>query len=391
MELSKRDNAALVRAVTFFQKEYRVWQRKKRQKKARRVTARARPTRLRYAFIGAGGIAGAHINALKKMDEVEIVALADINDVSMARHAENHGISECYTDYKEMLAKVQPDAVSICTPNGLHARNAIDALNAGAHVLVEKPTAMNAREGEAMIDAAGRNKRKLVVAFQYRLAPNTTFLRRATEAGQFGRILYARSHALRRRGIPNWGVFGRKELQGGGPLIDIGVHILEVTDFVMGAPRPVAATGQTFTYLGDKKCRTECQWPSWDYKTYTVEDLAVGQIRFENGAMLTLEASFAAHIEKNEWNFVIMGEKAGASWEPPAIFRDDAGYMVNTTPAYVPSAGFGELFDAKVRDFVDYVLYDKPTLSPAEDGLAVQKMLDAIYESAEKGREVKIK
>jgi len=347
----------------------------------------ARPQKLRVAFIGAGGIAGTHMSYLAKMDDVEIVALADVNEASMARHAETYKVPSCFTDPKEMLAKVQPDAVSVCTPNYLHAPNTIDALNAGAHVIVEKPMAMNAKEAQAMIDAARKNGRKLVIGFQFRFNPKTNFLREADEAGQFGKILYARSQALRRRGIPNWGVFGRKDLQGGGPMIDIGVHIIEVTHFVMGSPRPVAAFGATFTYLGDKKSKVASQWPNWDHKTYTVEDLAVGQIRFENGAILTIESSFAAHIDKGLFTFTIMGEKGGACWDPPAIFRDDAGHMVNVVPDFVPQ---GDHFQAKMRNFVEHVLYDKPTLAPAEDGLMVQKMLDGIYESAEKGREVEI-
>ena len=126
--------------------------------------------------------------------------------------------------------------------------------------------------------------------------------------------------ALRRRGIPNWGVFGRKDLQGGGPLIDIGVHMLETAHYAMGAPKPVAACGSTYTYIGDKPSNVASVWPNWDYETYTVEDLAVGHIRFANGAMLSIETSFAAHIEKGEWNFTLMGEKGGCQLGSTGFF-----------------------------------------------------------------------
>jgi predicted dehydrogenase len=328
---------------------------------------------------------------LKEMEDVEIVAQADISEAAMRRWAEQHGIPESFTDYEEMLAKVEPGAVSVCTPNGLHAPAAIAALRAGAHVIVEKPMAMNAREAQAMIDASGKHRRKLVIGFQYRFDPKTRFIKNAIEAGQTGKIVYARVQALRRRGIPNWGVFGRRELQGGGPLIDIGVHALEMTHYAMGSPKPVAASGGTFTYLGDRKSDVLCQWPNWDYRNYTVEDLAIGQIRFENGAVLSIEASFAAHIEKNEWNFVLMGEKGGASWDPPAVFRDDVGHMVNTAPGWLPGGSAGDCFAAKMRNFVEHALYDEPTMAPAEHGLMVQKMLDGIYASAAKGREVKLR
>lgn len=357
---------------------------------AKKATA-PRAKKLRVALIGAGGIAGAHMRYYAKMDDVELVALADVSKESMARRAEEFKVADCFTDYRKMLEKVRPDAVSICTPNGLHAPTTIAALAAGAHVLVEKPMAMNAREAQSMISAAKRHRRKLVIAFQHRFEPKTQFIRSAVEAGKLGKVVFARVQALRRRGIPNWGVFGRKDLQGGGPLIDIGVHVLEATHYAMGTPKPVAASGGTFTYLGNKKSGVISQWPNWDYKTYTVEDLAVGQIRFENGAVLHLEASFAAHIEKDVWTFQIMGEKGGAIWDPPAVFGDEFGHMVNTSPGWLPRDAAADCFAIKMRDFVDHVLYGKPTGAPAEHGLMVQKMLDGIYESAGKGREIRIR
>ena len=344
--------------------------------------------KLRVAFIGAGGIAGAHMRYFKEMEDVEMVAASDVVAKSVEARCEEFGIGESFTDYNKMLKTVKPDAVSVCTPNGLHAPCSIAALNAGAHVIVEKPLAMNASEGQKMLDAAKKNRRKLVIGFQYRFDAKTTFIKNAVDKGQMGKVVYARVQALRRRGIPNWGVFGRKDLQGGGPMIDIGVHALEMTHYVMGSPKPIAASGSTYTYLGDKKSDVVSQWPDWDYKTYTVEDLAVGLIRFDNGATLHLEASFAAHIEKNAWNFTIMGEKGGASWDPPGLFSDENNYMVNTQPNWLPN---NDAFAAKMRNFVDHVHHGAPTLAPGEHGLMVQKMLDGIYESAAKGKEVTIK
>ncbi|MDP6776210.1 MAG: Gfo/Idh/MocA family oxidoreductase, partial [Candidatus Latescibacteria bacterium] len=220
--------------------------------------------------------------------------------------------------------------------------------------------------------------------------PQAQFLKGAVDRGKLGKVLFGRVQALRRRGIPNWGVFGRKELQGGGPMIDIGVHVLEVTHYVMGSPRPVAASGSTFTYLGNKPSNIVCEWPGWDHKTYTVEDLAVGQIRFENGAILHIESSFVAHIEKNVWNFQLMGEKGGATLDPVAIYHDDIGHMLNSHAGWLPGSGFQQNITSKLRNFADHVMYGKPTTAPAEHGLMVQKMLNGIYASAEKGREVKI-
>lgn len=345
---------------------------------------------LRIAFIGAGGIAGAQMRCFLDMDDVEMVAMADISEAALERRSKEYDIDDCFADYETMLSEVRPDAVSVCTPNGLHAPAAIAALSAGAHVIVEKPLAMNAREGKAMLDAAGNHGRKLVIGFQQRFDPKTQFIRKAVDSGWLGRILFGRVQALRRRGIPNWGVFGRKELQGGGPLVDIGVHVLEAVHYIMGSPRPVAASGNVFTYLGDRKSETACRWPDWDHETYNVEDLAVGQILFDGGAVIHVESSFAAHIRADVWNFQLMGDKGGATWDPLSIARDDNGYMVNTEPGWLPKSGFESTFAAKLRNFVDHVLHDKPTLAPAEHGLMVQKMMDAIYLSAEKGREVDI-
>ncbi len=361
---------------------------------AEKVSVKPEEKKLRVACIGAGGIAGAHLTEYAKMKDVEIVGLADPVMDSMVKKAEQFKVplDSCFTDYNEMLRKVKPDAVSVCSPNGAHEANTIAALEAGAHVLVEKPMAMNAAQSQKMIEIAKRVKRKLVIGFQFRYDGRSAFLREAVQNGTFGDILYARVQALRRRGIPNWGVFGRKDLQGGGPMIDIGVHCLEMCHFAMGSPKPVAAFGNCFTYIGNKPSTTKSSWPNWDWKTYTVEDLAVGMIRFENGAMLNIEAAFAAHIEKDVWNFGLMGTKAGGQWDPAMIFTDQNNHMVNMHPTYLPNPGWAGIWPPKMRNFVEHCLYDKPTMSPAEDGLMVQMMLDAIYESAAKGgKEVAIK
>ncbi|MCC5828759.1 MAG: Gfo/Idh/MocA family oxidoreductase [Phycisphaeraceae bacterium] len=351
--------------------------------------------KLRVAFIGSGGISGAHLKHLVKMDDVEVVALADIDPKALKARSSEFGIDPvgCFADWKTMLRKVKPDAVSVCTPNGVHAPATIDALKAGADVLVEKPMAATLTDARRMVQTARKAGRKLVIGFQYRYAAKTAFLRKSVDEGQFGKVIYGRVQALRRRGIPNWGVFYSKEAQGGGPLIDIGVHVLEMAHYAMGSPKPVAATGRTFTYLGNKdSLAVECAWKGWNHKKLDIEDLAVGQIRFENGAVLTVEASFAAHIEKDIWSFDLLGEKAGGRWEPPGIFTDQAGHMVNLQPSWLPRDGFDEIFGRKMRNWVEHCLYNKPTLAPAEDGLAVQCMLDAIYASAARGgREVAIK
>ena len=347
--------------------------------------------KLRMAIIGCGGIAQVHLDALKSFPDVEVVAGVDIDPHRLKVMEEKWGVKQNFSDWKTMLREIKPDAVNICTPNGVHAAPAIDAANAGCHVLVEKPMAMNPNQCQRMIDAAKKAGKKLAVGFQYRYHPSTEFLTRQRDAGTFGNVMFVKCQALRRRGIPNWGVFGQKQLQGGGPMIDIGVHVIEMAHYVMGSPKPVAASGNTWTYLGNKASDVASMWPNWDYKTYTVEDLAIGQIRFENGALLQIEASFVAHIEKDVWNFSLMGEKGGCNWDSPAIFTDNAGTMVNATPGWIsPKSDFPTLFAYKLRNFVDGCLKGTPLRAPGEAGLAVQKILDGVYRSAEAGKEVKI-
>ncbi len=348
--------------------------------------------KLRCAIIGCGGIAQTHLDAFKAAaPEVEIVAGVDPKPERLTIMREKWGVTELFSEHTEMLKKLKPDIVLVATPNGAHAQPSIDAANAGCHVMVEKPMAMTPAECQAMIDAAEKNNVKLAVGFQYRYHPNTQFLVRAREEGEFGDMMFVRCQALRRRGIPNWGVFGQKHLQGGGPLIDIGVHVVEMAHFMLGSPKPVAASGNTWTYLGDKASKTVSQWPGWDYKTYTVEDLAIGQIRFDNGAILQIEASFVAHIKEDLWNFTMMGQKGGATWSPPELYSDRSGYMLNSTPGFVPSeSGFPVLFQIKQRNWLDAILKGTPLLAPGQAGLDVQKMLDGVYRSAAAGKEVEI-
>lgn len=341
--------------------------------------------KLKVAIVGCGGIAQAHMSAFKNIDNVEVVAGVDILQDRLDNMKEKWGVKKLYTDWKKMLKEIKPDAVDVCTPNGVHAPACIDASNAGCHVITEKPMAMSPAECQKMIDAASKAKKKLVVGFQYRYHPNTQIIKRAFDEGILGNIMFVKCRALRRRGIPNWGVFGRKELQGGGPMIDIGVHVIEMAHYAIGAPKPVAAMGKTWTYMGNKPSDVASMWPNWDWKTYTVEDLAIGQIRFNNGVLMQIEASFAAHIEKDIWDFEVIGDKGGARWETGSVFTDRAGTMVNCVPGFTGNGDFGAMFDSKLRNFIDGCLYNKPLTAPGEAGIAVQKILDGVYRSSDAG------
>lgn len=343
----------------------------------------------KVAFIGGGGIARTHMKYLRTLENVDICAAADVSEMSLKRLKEEYPDVKQYTDYKQMLREIPADcqAVDVCTPNGLHAENTIAALDAGKHVMVEKPMAMSAGEAQKMLDAARRNGKQIIVGFQHRFDAKTKLIRDQIAANSFGKILYVRAQALRRRGIPNWGVFGRKELQGGGPMIDIGVHILETAHYMIGSPRPVTASGGAWTYMGNKPSEVASVWPGWDYQTYNVEDLACAMIRFDTGAILVIESSFVAHIEKDIFNVTLMGEKGGAVWDTSQIFTDHGGYQMNMTPGWL---GKWDVFEYKMKHFVDVCREGRQNEAPGEHGLLVQKMLDGVYASAEKGREMTI-
>lgn len=319
---------------------------------------------VKVGFIGVGGIGRYQMDKLSKMSGVELAAAADVSQENLDKVRDLYGVKQLFRDWKKLLALKELDAVSVCTPNGMHCAPTVAALKAGKHVLVEKPLAMNAREGAAMVKAAKEAKKLLQIAFQWRFSPAAQFIRRQVEAGVLGDILYVRCQALRRRGIPNWGVFGRKDLQGGGPMIDIGVHILEMAHYLMGKPQPLSARGACHTYLGNRPSGAKNAWDNWDWKTYTVEDLATGFISFKGGASLVIESSFAAHIEKDVFSVQLMGTKGGATTDPLQLFTDQNGYMLNQQTPY---PGQWDMFEHKMRHFIECVRDGTPCEAPGED------------------------
>jgi predicted dehydrogenase len=344
--------------------------------------------KLQVGIIGTGGIArNCHMPAWNKHPNCEIIAVCDANEQALNTAAEQFGVKYKFTDYKKMLTMEEIDVVDICTPNYLHAEPAILALNSGKHVMVEKPMAMNAAEGEAMCEAARKAGKKLMVALNCRWGAEAQALKRFVDAGEIGEIYYARVQALRRRGIPGWGVFTQKDKQGGGPLIDIGVHVLDLTLWLMGHPKPIAASGLCYTKFGTRPGLVGL-FGKWDHTNYTVEDFAVGLVRFDNGASLVIEASFAANIEKDVFNTALLGTEGGCEWNPIKIFKEEHQTLLDVTPVFLPKIN---TYEAEIFNFADSILNDTPTPVPGEEGLMVTKIIDAIYKSAEEGKEVPIK
>jgi len=355
------------------------------QKKEAAPKAALKP--IRVGIIGTGGIAtAAHIPSYQKVEGVEVIAACDIIESVAKEVAEKFGIPKIYTDYRKMLQKEELDAVSVCTPNYVHKDPTIAALKAGVHVLCEKPIGMNAKEGAAMVTASRETGKKLQIGYCSRFGSGPQALKRFIDAGELGEIYYARTQALRRRGIPGWGVFGQKDKQGGGPLIDIGVHILDLTLWLMGHPKPVAASGQCYTKFGTRKDVIGLMG-QWDTETFTVEDFAVGLVRFDNGATLSIESSFAANIEKDIFSAAILGTEGGCQTHPPMIFKEEHKTLTDVKPYGLKDV---DIYLAEIQAFIDAIRSDTEVLIPGEDGLMVAKIMDAIYKSSDLGKEVKI-
>ena len=352
---------------------------------------------IRIGVIGTGSIAREHLKAYKKNPHVEIYALCDLNADLVAQCAEEFGVpaERTFTNCEEMLKLPEIDAVSICTWNAAHAPCAIAALNAGKHVLCEKPMAMNAEEAKAMKEAAERNGKLLMIGFVRRFGNDCDILLDLISNDQFGEIYYAKATYLRRNGNPG-GWFGDKARSGGGPLIDLGVHVIDLSRYLLGRPKPVSVYGATFRKLGNrpdiKGGKAYLSARANDTTVCDVEDLATALIRFDNGAVVSVEASFSLNLKKDVGSIELFGTKAGAKIDPELeMYSEMNGYMTNVTLTNPTALSFDGLFAREIDHYVDCVRLGLPCRSPAEDGITLMKILDAIYESAATGHEVIIK
>lgn len=348
--------------------------------------------KLKIAVIGCGNIAMSHLTAYKANPNVEIYALCDLDERILTDRAEKFGVTRTFTDYHEMLALDKIDAVSVCTWNAAHAECAIAALKAGKHVLCEKPMAMNGEQARQMKAAAEESGKLLMIGFVRRFGNDTAILRDMIDNDQFGEIYYAKATYLRRHGNPG-GWFGDKARSGGGPLIDLGVHVIDLTRYLLGNPKPISVYGATFQKLLDRPAvkdkRPYIAASAKEGDPCNVEDLASAMIRYENGTVVTVEASFSLNIKKPVGRIDLFGTKAGAKLEPELeMYTDLNGYMADVTFDSPTSLSFEGLFENEINHFVDCIRFGIPCISPADDGVAMMDILDAIYRSAQTGHEV---
>lgn len=348
--------------------------------------------KIRVGIIGAGGISECHIAGYKALDRVELHAVCDISGERAAGCAEKYGISHVFEDYRELLKLDELDAVSICTSNDIHAPAAVAALRAGKHVLCEKPMALNTNEALQMEKAERESGKLLMIGFVRRFGNDTAVLKDFIDNGAMGEIYYAKASYLRRNGCPG-GWFGDRKRSGGGPLIDLGVHVIDLVRYLMGRPRAVSVTGAAFNKLGARNNIkiTRGYTSAEDGRTFDVEDLAAAMIRFDNGAVLTVETSFSLNIKKDTGNIELFGTKSGARLDPGLEFYSEMNdYLVDIIPAHNTALSFNGLFENEVAHFVDCIDRGAKCLCPSEDGTELTRIIDAAYASAETGREVRL-
>lgn len=351
--------------------------------------------KIKVAIVGTGSISNEHIQAYQANPNVELYAFCDINPEQLKKMSEKYGVTRTYTDEATMLTDLpEIDAVSVCTWNAAHAPCTIMALEAGKNVLCEKPMALNAEEARQMKAAAEKSGKLLMIGFVRRYGNDCAILQDFINGGSFGDIYYTKATYLRRKGSPG-GWFGDKSRSGGGPLIDLGVHVIDLTRYLAGNPKPVSVFGATFKKLGDRhELKDRADYSSTgrsEQDIFNVEDAVTALVRYDNGMVLSIEASFSLNIEKDQGTIELFGTKAGAKLDPELhIYTEMNNYMTNVQLTTPTALSFNGLFQNEINHYVDCVQNGTACKSPAADGVTLMTILDAIYKSAETGHEVLI-
>ncbi len=363
--------------------------------------------KLKIGIIGCGGIAnGKHLPSLKNnADLCELVAFCDIKPERAETAAKQYGTPDAkvYEDYRALLADPAIDVVHVLTPNVTHCPITVAAFEAGKHVMCEKPMAHNTEDANKMLAAWKKSGKKFTIGYQNRLRPDVQMLHTACQKDELGEIYLAKAHAVRRRAVPTWGVFPDKSLQGGGPLIDIGTHALDMTLWCMDNYEPASVSGSVYYKLGGLAEAAEGNaFGAWDPKTYEVEDSAFGMIHMKNGATILLEASWALNVlESREASTTLCGTKAGAEIYSGMSYPKDElvinrGHNGQLTEERISSGGGVAYFEGSAgdpgtlenRQWLECIANDTQPLVRPEQAYVVTQILEAIYRSAEEGKEI---
>ncbi|MFD3260020.1 Gfo/Idh/MocA family protein [Paenibacillus lentus] len=352
----------------------------------------------RIGIIGCGGIAnGKHLPSLSKLENIQLTAFCDIVPERAEEAAAQYGIegAKIYTDYRELLKDGSLDIVHVLTPNDSHADISIAALEAGKHVMCEKPMAKTAADARRMVEAAKRTGKKLTIGYNNRFREDSMYLKKMCQEGKLGHIYFAKAHAIRRRAVPTWGVFLDEEKQGGGPLIDIGTHALDLTLWMMDNYKPKVVLGTKYHELSQRENAANA-WGPWDPKQFTVEDSAFGMIVMEDGATIMLESSWALNsLEVDEAKCSLSGTKAGADMKNGLRINGEEFSRLYTKEIELSAGGVAfydgqaeNAADIEMRSWIEAIDQDlEPVVTP-EQACVVSEILEAIYESARTGKAV---
>ncbi|MCA0985517.1 Gfo/Idh/MocA family oxidoreductase [Halobacillus yeomjeoni] len=345
-------------------------------------------SRLKMGVIGVGGIAqDRHIPSFQLLaDKVSLTAVHDVDQSRAERAARKFDIPHVADDYQDLFEKV--DAVTVCTPNKFHAEIAIAALEAGVHVLVEKPMAITTDECQRMIQASEKNGALLSVAYHYRYTPEAELAKQAVKNKEIGDPLVTRVQAMRRRKVPGWGVFTNKDLQGGGSLIDFGCHLLDLALWLLDDPKPVEVMGRTYDRLSKTPGQVN-DWGAFDHESFNVDDHVTSYITFDNGLSMQFECSWAANIKEDHTTLSISGVDGGLSVYPFELYQAKYGALFDSTAKIREGEPDPGLLQAK--NFVDSCLGEAKLVVKPEQALKVTRLMEAIYESSEKGTSISLK
>lgn len=349
----------------------------------------------RVGVVGCGGIAnGKHLPSLAAIENVEIVYFCDIVRERAEKACEKYGaqgakVTENYMD----VVNSDVDVIHVCTPNRSHCEISCAAMEAGKHVLCEKPMAINAAEARKMYETSVKTGVTLSIGYQNRFTPESQYVKAEAEDGFFGDIYMARAYAIRRRAVPTWGVFLNEYEQGGGPLIDIGTHALDLTLWTMDNYKPKYCVGTTYHKLNNDT-NTGNAWGDWKPEEFTVEDSAFGFIVMENGATIILQSSWALNTHKScEAKFAVCGTKGGADMYDGLVLNTiKHGKQVNIHPqldakgvAFYDGKGMKPA-EAEARCFYNAIENGTKPITLPEQALVVSEILEGIYVSAKTGK-----
>lgn len=342
---------------------------------------------LKVGVIGLG-MGRNHVIGFNEHPHAKVVAISDMNEKVLEEIGNEHKVENRYTDPYKMLEKESLDIVGIATPNKFHKPLALAAFEAGTHVFCEKPMALNSVEAREMLAVSKEKNLRIMIDFSYRFTPQSWQLKKEVESGILGDIYFADTKWLRRRGLPGFGGwFGQKAMSGGGPLIDLGVHRLDLALWLMDYPKPVWVMGSTYNPIASRLSKEQNQ-------LFDVEDFATAVIKFDNGATLNLNASWASNIKEKElMETRLLGTKGGlvqhnvgGGYDFEAeIYIEKNGAQYNMQPhGKIPGAPNAECHLAEC------IINNTPHIATGEEGVTVMELLDAIYESAAKGEPIKL-